>query len=506
MKFIFGCIALNATSGVCLLLWQLLDVRDWVAGVMARASYPFGIDYGEGVVWQQALMLRDGTAFGPLQALPATPFNYPPLFHIVILVATWASGADMLMVGRLLSALATLLSAVGSAGMVWQATKGGRPGLAAWVGILVAGLMPASEMPGSHWAGLMRVDSLAVGLGMLGLFVGVWAPGSARARRLAMLCFVLAVYTKQTMVTAPVAFLLALAWVNRGAAWRALWFGVLLGLPPLIGLLLWTDGRAFTHLFTINLLNRFDLARALELLRLVRYAALSSSLVLVVCVVAVRRLTLPRAALAEPRRFAVMLMCLNVLMMTFNIAAMAKSGAALNYLMGPLYGICPVVGFAVAWAGQNALRRRHWWDPVLLPVVCVVMLAQFWRSPPYPGAPVARLASERALQGLIAGMPGDVIAEDPAVLLRAGRRYVFEPSMMTELASTGWWDETAFLMALARHRYPMLVLEGQEGDELFNSRFTPAMRKAMRRHYPCGGRIGRYLICLPARDEPAVAG
>jgi hypothetical protein len=51
--------------------------------------------------------------------------------------------------------------------------------------------------------------------------------------------------------------------------------------------------------------------------------------------------------------------------------------------------------------------------------------------------------------------------------------------------------------SLRRHHYALLVLEGGEGDSLFDARFTPAMRAAMRDAYACAERIGPYRLCRP---------
>ena len=45
-------------------------------------GYPYGMDYGEGVIWQQMIRILDGGGYAPLQSLPAFVFQYPPLYHL----------------------------------------------------------------------------------------------------------------------------------------------------------------------------------------------------------------------------------------------------------------------------------------------------------------------------------------------------------------------------------------------------------------------------------------
>jgi hypothetical protein len=488
--------AVGLLSVACLLAWQAHDIHDWAVELLRRLPYPFGLDYGEGVVWQQALTLVDGTAYGRLQTLPATPFNYPPFYHLVVLLGRSLSGADILAVGRAVSALAAVLSGVASAGLIWRVVGGTRGALA---GMLVGGLLPISEMPAIAWSGLMRVDGLAVALGLVGLWIGGRAAVSPSARRWAMAVLVLAVYTKQTMILAPLAFLAGLAWVDRRAAWGALGFGFLVAVPPLLVLMAMSDGRVVLHLLVINVTNRFDAGFIPAVLGNMRYALATGAIaagMLLICAVLNRT---QRPDLRDPRHFTLLLLCLNVAFMTVNIVALAKSGSGNNYMLGPLYAVCPLVGVALAWT----MRRN--WHGLLAPVLAAALLGQFWRSPPFPPLSALAEAPRRAVLEAVRATDGNILAEDPSILLRAGRRYDFEPAMMTELASTGWWDEHDFVSAIQTHRYALLVLEGEDGDEYYDARFTPAMRAAIRTAYPRIERLGNFRLRRP-REPMAASG
>ncbi len=63
-------------------------------------SYPYSLDYGEGIVWQQMRDMLQGTAYGPLEVYPAIVYHYPPVFHLVAGATAAISGADQLAAGR----------------------------------------------------------------------------------------------------------------------------------------------------------------------------------------------------------------------------------------------------------------------------------------------------------------------------------------------------------------------------------------------------------------------
>ena len=66
-------------------------------------SYPYGLDYGEGVIWQQLIRIVGGTGYAPLGELPAFTFQYPPVYHLVTAGTAALFGMDQLYAGRLVS-------------------------------------------------------------------------------------------------------------------------------------------------------------------------------------------------------------------------------------------------------------------------------------------------------------------------------------------------------------------------------------------------------------------
>ena len=85
--------------------------------------------------------------------------------------------------------------------------------------------------------------------------------------------------------------------------------------------------------------------------------------------------------------------------------------------------------------------------------------------------------------------PGTYFADDPGILALAGKTTAYDdPFTMTALAAAGRWDASAFTTQLRGGRFPLLVLAGdavsdRPGVPLRSDILTPAMRVALRTGY-----------------------
>src|ERR1700751_1610362 len=107
-----------AGAGALLLIAALL----YFAGVNLRCARavladPFGLDYGEGIVWQQALLIPGPRMYGPIDRLPFIVFHYPPVYHLASR-AVMAFGVDPLAAGRMVSVASTAVIAISIAWLV----------------------------------------------------------------------------------------------------------------------------------------------------------------------------------------------------------------------------------------------------------------------------------------------------------------------------------------------------------------------------------------------------
>src|SRR5690242_13667235 len=66
-----------------LLVLLSMHVVGVVADSVTAIRYPFELDYGEGIVWQQAALIPGPKMYGTSTELPFIVFHYPPLFHLL---------------------------------------------------------------------------------------------------------------------------------------------------------------------------------------------------------------------------------------------------------------------------------------------------------------------------------------------------------------------------------------------------------------------------------------
>lgn len=172
-------------------------------GVALKAvRYPYELDYGEGIVWQQMRLMFSGRAYAPVNGYPGIVFHYPPVYHSTVEALSVGFGIDAVAAGRLVTLAATLLSALIIGGLAWFLVgRRSNPRVAALCGGC-ATLACFTLLPVTFWATVMRVDMLAIFFSMAGLCFAVRSltrPGEVYA---AAFCFVAAVFTKQIAVAA----------------------------------------------------------------------------------------------------------------------------------------------------------------------------------------------------------------------------------------------------------------------------------------------------------------
>ena len=145
-------------------------------------AFPYPMDYGEGPLLAQtrALANRENIYRADLTSPPYTISNYPPIYPLVLSpVARVARPAFWY--GRLLSWV-SIAAAATLIGLIAHALTGDR--LAAVIG----GLLLLAFPPASYWAGLFRVDPLALALSLGGLYVCVRRPAGRWTVPLAASC------------------------------------------------------------------------------------------------------------------------------------------------------------------------------------------------------------------------------------------------------------------------------------------------------------------------------
>lgn len=496
------------------LLGGLLAVLAWRAGdslvrMVTSFALPFSLDYGEGIVLQQALLILGPGAYGDITQYPFIVFHYPPVYHLLVRLVA-AFGIDIVIAGRLVSIASTLATLSLVAAMAATLIGDSAPSLARRIGAFGAALLVIASPIVGLWAPLARVDMLAVALSLGAVLLASRSAGSKVRLDGAIVLAVLAVFTKQTSVAAPAAIVFALLLMRPRDGVRAMVVGLGLGGVLFAGASIATDGGFFRHLESYNM-NRFSLERLGDLLLLLGFVGLATQMLLAtLALMLARRKILAvgwrsparRSATTRDRQSLLLLMLMiHLAISTLMLALMGKSGSSVNYAIEWLSFAAVAVGFVLAWLwssiqSDQANKTVPWALLLVLLLALNLLIAPLTEKPAYAAA----LQRDRqALVEEIRASGGPVISDDMVLLLRAGQTIPWEPAIFAELAHGGLWDERLILDMIRARRFTMILTHGNPGERLFDSRYNPAVAHAIAEAHPRREeRLGGMILRRPA--------
>lgn len=479
-----------------LLFWHLADLAGYIFYAL---RYPFQLDYGEGIVWQQMRDIMGGRGYAPLGTYPAIVYHYPPVFHAASAMLAALAGMDQLYAGRLLSILSSLATAWMAGRLTVHLLPRDDHRLVRHGCALIAGLLFLSCYPVRMWTPLMRVDMLAGAFGLAGILMALRALSHGRWIYGAGLMFTLAMFTKQISVAAPFAVFAVLLWTHPRLAVRGILFSALISLVALAAMMWATDGGFLRHIVGYNV-NRLDFGILTGILipQLLMHAALIG-LALVGCGMAFRQIR----PLDKSRAVATAIILLFVAAKTVMLLGMMKSGSGYNYMIEWLSGVAVLAALAFApWLRFATGQSTRLPEKPLLPALLAFILLPGQLVALHMGLPDHRIlpqlrAHRQPIVDRIAGSTRPVIADDMTFLLRAGRPVRWESAITAELGAKGIYDQKGFAGLVRARCFGFFVIEGQMGQSPFIQRYNPVVAAAIRQAYPIEMRVDKYVLHLP---------
>ncbi|MFI5393968.1 MAG: ArnT family glycosyltransferase [Candidatus Binatia bacterium] len=478
-----------------------------MASSLAAIRYPFELDFGEGVVLGQIKMLMAGQAYRPLGASPPYVINnYPPVFHLVTAVASHLTG-NMLATGRGVSVTSTLLASMIVAVLVWCAAKTESARLPRALAAVFAGLSFLSISYTATWGSLMRVDMLAHFFSLAGLLV--FATGAARGRRVywCALPFLLAVYTKQTAIAAPVACILAALFMDVALSLKLAALLLGMGLVSFAGLTWLTSGQFYFHVVTANH-NAYDWHRMVFFLGDLeqRYsiemaiAAVAAASLLSGVRKANRSLSASATSWIRP--------VLGVYLVTAFLVSLTigKVASEVNYLIEFMGVVCICVGIALAegFAGGRLPAASHSLasslSAVFLPCLLLIPMSGLLRRPAIEWVEIPSVQEQHEtaqLLEIIRNADGPVLSQNLTLLFLAGKPVEFQPCDMAHVAYQGEWDQSGFVARIEGRQYQLVILHFDVARHPDWEGFTPSMVAAIRGHYVPAQSLAGYWIYKP---------
>ncbi len=487
---------------------QFLQWADLAVG------FPYSIDYSEGTILAQAALLDAGEPH--YDALATPPYRasvYPPVY----LWVAWGVGrawGSLLAGGRLLSALSTLAAVAAASVLVWRLTRDSSAdhtrALHACACIAV-GLSVLGSEPIFYWGMLYRPDAMGWALSLAAVVAYPMLAARGRWVWLMLPLLLLALYTKHSMIAAPLA--IGAAWCLR--SWKeGLCFCTALGVSglALIGFGEWLTGGVFYENIITGNRNAFFIERIFsmwsETLVSERWFALLG--LVGALYQAWHYATQPRDTRAHARLAAL----LYFVFVWLASASVGKVGSNSNYFIEAL-AISIALAGALAVDGLLAcMRHDKIWQAAAGACAALLLAWSLGRGDHTLWIASAKRYndSQESVHGpmmlkAIRETPGPVICEDCTYLILAGRPLDFEPFIMTQLSLQGAWDQRPFLEELRAGKYALIALNFELGNDpgFSRERFTERMLEAMGEAYAFERRVGAFFLYRPrqrARGEP----
>jgi hypothetical protein len=450
----------GATALVGALLWALalgllfFYLLVYVAHTANLAAYPYDVDQGEAYDVNSGWLIAQGRPIYTDNAtFPYFSSNYPPVFSL-LLAPIVAQDGPTLASGRLLSATAALATAVLIGAVVGWRTRDG-------VAALTAGLLFVGSAYVFHTTPLARVNALALFFAVAGLACclgrgPVWLAGAA-------LCFLLALYTKQTTVDAVAAGLVALVLRDRRAG---LVVALAIGFAGGVALLLLDAAHfgAFWLNVVVGNVNPFDPKQAVDY-----YGNFLELHLVVVGLAGWQMIRSVRARAVGPfELYWVTSLALAV--------SVGKWGAGESYFLAPIAASAVLAGEAIAALHERSARR-----PPLLVVVGGLLLVQgllVAHGPLYHLGPLfvdrgaqasvlsrrpgeAEVDAAAELVALLRQAEGPVLLEDPGYGLAVGKQVVGNATHLRNLYQAGAWSPDGLVGDLRERRFAWVVLNAE---------------------------------------------
>ncbi len=492
--------------GLGLLVYLALTLWLGIVGLM----YPYQLDYGEGIVLWFARQLAHGQPiYKGLTDLPYASSNYPPVALLLAAMLMPLLG-DGYSSGRLLNFVAALSVTALIYHLVYGETRDRR-----------AGILAALFFFGSpyiyHWIPLFRVDLIGLAFAFAGVYV-LWkfdrhSPTADRRTVVHyVLCltvlFLLALYTKHSLIAAPLAAFLTLWQRGRRIALAFAFALGTLGSALYLALDVVTRGG-----FTFGIIESNATVFLLEQLGTLVQNFVSTFPILLLLALWSWTARVRAKQMGALEWYAVT---------TFAALVMAgRVGAWENYFFEALAIVCVFAGFTLDVSGFTFHVSRFTFQvsgftsyisrllppayrllppasrlltPALYPLLLFAQLVLMWHDPRIAADLIARdTPANEELARVLARTSGLIISEDMGALVTSGKPVVYYTFQYSALAQSDKWDQQWELNGLRDGQFALVILErGTRENVEHYRRFTRQFVSTLDHYYARTRTIGKY--------------
>jgi len=469
-------------------------------------------DYGEGhTLWMSQQITNLSIAYKPLDGLPYIIFPYPPLYLIVSKAVSLGIG-DLLLAGRSVSLISTLGMASVVAMLVFRIIPSSFPRL--WrlgSGALVAALVLSTQSV-IGWASLMRVDMLGLMLMYGGLAVYILAGRRESWQYFSVSLFVLAVFAKQTLLSAPVACAIFGLFAYPKTTIRVFGLAAVFGVLGLSVCNWLTDGGFLKNIVSYNL-NPFSWEVVFA--QFYSHLGLNITLKLLLSTAAliafwnrkcIQRIGLRRFVSMKSKQFyskTILIVTLNSGFAGMLAISIGKMGSIYNFFLAWDISLCLLTSLFVfrllaTWRTQHRQSASY---PYVLFFLLILLFLPSRRTISIVAEDFEnQIKQEARLVGVIQATPGPVLSDNMLIIYKAGRKMEVEPATISFLAMAGGWDQSPYLHLFETHYFSLIVTTPLKST----MRYSPEAIQSIEKNYLIEREIGGYLIYRPRASEKQV--
>lgn len=433
----------------------------YVYRAICAIRYPQPLDYGEGPILNQVRYILQGRNFyKDINSPPYIVGNYPPVFHLFSILLVPIFGISFA-TGRTIAFLAVIVTACIIYKIVLYFT-GNK--LASFLSALFYLAIDYIYV----WGIYMRIDTLSILFNILGVYWVIRYEDDYRRLRWCVLFFLLALYTRQSMIAGTAGAYLYLLTKDRKTAGKLIGYTALYGALVFIFFTLITKGQFYLHIvkynnniFTLRQLW-FFMSKELFTYTVFTIASLVTSIIW----------------LWDKKKRIISLYFISAFLVQLTVG---KVGSMLNYLIEPVCIMGIIAGILVG----EALKKRNQIALVGVSLLILLQLANYYYGPNTLSWGWKPSPPPIALDNYVEETDGLILAENLGILPAHNRDIYFDPFIFTQLYYQGMWDQSKIVEEIREKKFDLIMLEfSLYYDHWSDSdRWTKEMKQAMYENY-----------------------
>lgn len=449
----------------------------YVYRAICAIRYHQPLDYGEGPILNQVrYILRGENYYKDINSPPYIIGNYPPVFNLLSLIFVPIFGVSF-GAGRLLAFLAVIGAAYIIYRIVLHFTENK-------IISLITALFYLAIDYVYVWGIYMRIDTLSIFFNMLGVYWVIKYEENYKRLRWCILFFLLALYTRQSMIAGATGAYIYLLTKNRKMAGRLILYTTVYGLLVFLSLNAITGGQFYLHvvkynnnIFTVRQLW-FFLSKEIFTYTVFLFTSLITSILW----------------LKDKKRRIISLYFIFAFLVQLTVG---KVGSMLNYLIEPV----GIMGIIMGILTGDALKKKNQVASLGIATLILLQLANYYYGPNTlswgwrPSPPL------EALDRYVKEAQGPILAENLGILPAHDKDIYFDPFIFTQLHYQGLWDQSKIVKDIEERKFDVIMLEfSLYYDHWSDSdRWSKEMKQAMYENYYLVDTQGHIRVYKPIR-------